>query len=302
MPMTPSTFQPLRQAARYLRRFRSRIFVLKLGGELLADPAVRRALVEQACVLEACGIRIVIVHGGGPELDGLCQRLSIPVEKVAGRRVTTPEVLEAAQGAFCGTQVGLLADLTAADVPCAGLSGMDGGLFTARRRPPQEILPDGASERVSVDFGLVGDLEKVDPALVHHLLEGGYLPVIAPLCSDGQGQVLNTNADTLAAALAKALGAEKLFFLLAAPGLLSDPDNPESLVTFATPARVERMEAEGSIQGGMRPKVAAALTALEGGVSAVHLVSGLLPDALLAEVFTNEGSGTLLSLSEGESA
>jgi acetylglutamate kinase len=122
--------------------------------------------------------------------------------------------------------------------------------------------------------------------------------VIAPLSSDGQGQVFNTNADTLASELAQALGAEKLFFLLAVPGLLADPADPSSLVTFANPARLAHLEAQGAILEGMRPKVAAARAALEGGVRAVHLVSGIVPDALLAEVFTNEGSGTLLSLSD----
>lgn len=298
MPTTPSAFLALRQAAQYVRRFRDRIFVLKLGGELLAEASVRRALVAQVAVLAAFGIRLVLVHGGGPELDAHCERLGLDSEKVAGRRITTPEVLEAAKAVFCGTQVDLLADLTAAGVPCAGLSGVDGGLFTAHRRPVQSVLPDGATEAREVDFGLVGDIDAVDAGLVLHLLEGGYVPVIAPLSSDGQGQVFNTNADTLASELAQHLGAEKLFFLLAVSGLLADPAKPSSLVTFATPARLDALESQGAIRSGMRPKITAARKALDGGVAAVHLVSGIAPDALLAEIFTNEGSGTLLSLAE----
>ncbi|MDP2877425.1 MAG: acetylglutamate kinase [Holophaga sp.] len=298
MPTTPSSFLALRHAAQYVRRFRDRIFVIKIGGELLVDAAVRVALVEQIAVLSAFGIRLVILHGGGSELDELCQRLSIPIQKIAGRRITTPEVMDAAKATFCGTQVDLLADLTAAGVACAGLSGVDGGIFQAHRRPVVELVPDGSTEAIPVDFGLVGDIDNVDAALVHHLLDGGYTPVIASLSSDGNGTVFNTNADTLASELAQALGAEKLFFLLAVPGLLADPANPSSLVTFATPSRLVELEARGAIRAGMRPKLMAARAALEGGVTSVHLVSGIAPDALLAEVFTNEGSGTLLSLAE----
>lgn len=298
MPMAPSPFLALRHAAQYVRRFRHRTFVFKLGGELLAEAPIRRALVEQLSVLAALGIQLVIVHGGGAELDTFCQRLSIPTKKVAGRRITSPEVLEVAKAVFCGTQVDLLADLTAAGISCAGLSGVDGNLFQARKRAPVEVKADGAAGFVTVDFGLVGDLEHVDTTLVRHLLDGGFAPVIASLSSDGTGQVFNTNADTLASALAIALGAEKLFFLLSVPGLLADTANPASLVTFATPDQLDSLEAQGAMKEGMRPKVTAARAALAGGVPAVHLVSGVAPDAVLAEVFTNEGSGTLLKLQE----
>ncbi len=298
MPMTPSPFHALHQAADYVRRFRDRIFVIKLGGELLADVSVRRALVAQVGVLAAFGIQLVIVHGGGPELDAFCQKLSLPQDKVAGRRVTTPEVLEAAKAVFCGMQVDLLADLQAAGIPTAGLSGVDGALFQARKRPVVQLVPDGATEPIDVDFGMVGDVEKVEPALVKHLLAGRFVPVIAPLSADAEGQVFNTNADTLASALAAALGAEKLFFCLGVPGLLTDASDPSTLVTFATPQKLEKLQAFGAVKAGMRPKLEAALAALQGGVHSVHLVSGVAQDALLAEVFTNEGSGTLLQLED----
>lgn len=296
MPMTPSPFHALHQAAAYVNRFRHRIFVVKLGGELLADAAIRRALVAQIGVLAAFGIQLVIVHGGGVELDALCQKLDLPQDKVAGRRVTTPEVLEVAKAVFCGTQVDLLADLQAAGIPTAGLSGVDGALFQAKKRPVVQLVPDGATEPIDVDFGMVGDLEQVNPALVKHLLAGGFVPVIAPLSADAEGQVLNTNADTLASALAASLDAEKLFFCLAVPGLLTDASDPSTLVTFATPAKLAQLQEAGAVKAGMRPKLEAALAALQSGVHSVHLVSGIAPDALLAEVFTNEGSGTLIQL------
>jgi acetylglutamate kinase len=295
MPTTPSPFHALRHAAQYVRAFRGKIFVLKIGGELLAEPAPRRRLADQAAVLAAFGIRLVMVHGGGPELDALCARLGLPRDKVAGRRVTPPDVLEAAKMAFSAARTDLVADLAAAGLRCSGLTGADGPTFLAHRRPPVPVLPDDAAEPVTVDFGLVGDLDTVDAGLVNHLLDGGFVPVVTPLSTDGQGQVLNTNADTLAAELAVALGAEKLIFLLGVPGLLRDADRPETLIPFIGPADLEALEAEGAVKAGMRPKLAAARKALAGGVPEIHLVSGLDPDALLVEIFTNEGSGTLLA-------
>jgi acetylglutamate kinase len=188
----------------------------------------------------------------------------------------------------------LLAELQAAGVPAVGLTGLDAGLLKATRRPPVAVVPDGATEARLVDFGLVGDIEAVDPQVLSHLLEGGFVPVVAPLSGGEGGAIFNTNADTIAASLATALGAEKLFFVLSVPGLLKDLAQASSLIPHATLEELGTLEAEGIIRGGMRPKVAALKWALEGGVPSAHLVSGLVPDALLAEVFTNEGSGTMV--------
>jgi acetylglutamate kinase len=215
---------------------------------------------------------------------------------VAGRRVTSPEVLDAAKMAFKGKiQMDFIADLEAAGMPAVGLSGQDAGLIKGNRRPPVEV--DGAT----VDYGMVGDVASVDPAVLSHLLAGGYVPVVAPFSADADGQVLNTNADTVAAEVAAALGVEKLFFVLKVPGLLSDPGDPSSLVTLADFKMLDELAAQGAIKDGMRPKLTAARKALNAGVASVHLVSGVRPDAILAEVFTNEGSGTMLvaKLEEG---
>jgi acetylglutamate kinase len=289
MPRSTEPFATLRSAARYVRQFRSKTFVVKLGGELLDDPQLRKNICAQLAVLWSFSIPLVIVHGGGTGLDSLCETMGLPTEKVAGRRVTPPEVLEAAKMAFKGRlQMDLLADLEGAGVPTVGLSGLDGGLVRAEKRPP--VMVDGQL----VDFGLVGDVKSVDPALLKHLIAGGYVPVVAPFTADASGQVFNTNADTVAASLAQALGAEKLFFLLAVPGLLRDVKEPSSLVPFADLDELSALEGQGVVQGGMRPKITAAKAALLGGVPAVHLVSGISPDGLLTEVFTNEGSGTML--------
>jgi acetylglutamate kinase len=290
-------FDSLRNAAQYLRRFRNRPFVVKLGGEILDDPALRRLVCEQLALLWSLSIPLVIVHGGGAGLDKLCADMGLATRKVAGRRVTSPEVLDAAKMAFKGKiQMDFLADLAAAGIPAVGLSGQDAGLIRSRRRPP--VVVDGEA----VDYGMVADVEGVDPALLAHLLAGGYVPVVAPFSATLDGQLLNTNADTVAAEVAAALKVEKLFFVLKVPGLLSDPADPSSLVTLADPARLDELAAAGAVKDGMRPKLAAARKAMDAGVASVHLVSGVIPDAILTEVFTNEGSGTMLVARLGEEA
>ena len=295
MPLSPNPYAALKEASQYVRLFRGKTFGVKVGGEVLTEPKVRKALCEQLALLWSFSIRVVVVHGGGAELDAICKAMSIPVRKVAGRRVTSPEVLDAAKMVFAGqVQMDLLAELQAAGVPAVGLSGLDAGLVKAHRRPPVAVVPDGATEPQLVDFGLVGDIDAVDPGVLSHLLEGGFMPVVAPLSGGEDGAIYNTNADTIAASLASALGAEKLFFLLSVPGLLKDVTKTSSLIPHATLEELAGYEAQGVVSGGMRPKIAAVKAALEGSVLSVHLVSGLVPDALLAEVFTNEGSGTMI--------
>ncbi|MCP1727780.1 acetylglutamate kinase [Natronospira proteinivora] len=287
-------WRTLRSAARYVHQFRDQIFVIKLGGELLDGAEQRRRIAEQLAVLWQFSIPLVIVHGGGGDLDRLCHSQGVAVEKKAGRRITSPEVLEAAKMRFVGsTQTNLLADLRSAGLSPVGLSGVDAGLVTAEKRPPVPI--DGEN----VDFGEVGDITTIRPAIIHQLLAAGHLPVIAPLTADDDGRVFNTNADTLAASLAASLKAEKLFYLLETAGLLSDINDPASLLTEADPETLKNMIADGAIQGGMQPKAESVIQALAGGVARVHLVSGLDPDALLEEVFTNEGSGTMVHQSNG---
>ena len=187
-----------------------------------------------------------------------------------------------------GVQMELIADLQDAGLLAVGLSGQDAGLLRAGRRPP--VVMDGQN----VDFGCVGDIEFAEPRVLQVLIDGGYVPVVAPFTADGTQQILNTNADSVAAAIAAALKVEKLFFVLKEPGVLSDPENPQSLLPFVDLEKIRELEASGAIQTGMRPKIAAAVSALGAGVTSVHFVSGILSDSILAEVFTNEGSGTML--------
>lgn len=293
--MNRGAFHILRAATPYVNQFREKIFVVKVGGDLLGDPAHRAHLADQLTVLHQLGIRMVVVHGGGPQVDEACRRLGIPIVKVAGRRVTTPEVLDVAKMVFAGSMhLDLLSELRRQGTPCVGLTGIDAGLLEARRRPPVLTRPDGDEAQREVDFGLVGDIDSVDASVLLHLVGGGYVPVIAPLSANDEGEVFNTNADTVAAAVAAAVGAEKLLFLVNVPGVLSDAGDATSLIPYLDLPELEGLVADGTLVGGMRPKARATGDALRGGVSAVHVISGLKPDALLSEVFTNQGSGTMI--------
>lgn len=299
MPFASNPYDALKGLSKYLRQFRGKTFVIKLGGEVLDEPESRRRVVEQIGVLWTLSIRVVVVHGGGSRLDQLCEQLNLPVEKQAGRRVTTPDVLEAAKMVFNGvTNTDLLAEMNRVGVPAVGLTGVDAGMIKARKRAPMYMGEDGGKPKF-FDYGLVGDIEQIDPTLLKHLLESDYVPVIAPLSGNPDGSVFNTNADTIASHLAAVLGAEKLFYVLKISGLLKDVKNPSSLITFATLAKLDEMEARGELAGGMLPKAASIRHALNHGVQSAHLVSGVQADALLVEIFTNEGAGTMI-VKDGE--
>jgi acetylglutamate kinase len=296
----------LRRALPYIRLYRGRVFVLKLGGEAVAAAAALRQVVEQVGVLAELGIRLVVVHGGGPQTTALAERLGLPTRIVGGRRVTTPETLEVAVMTMNGTvSTAVLAACRAAGIAAVGVSGVDSGIVRARRRAPVETTVDGRTERV--DFGEVGDVMSVDGPALERLLDAGFVPVVSPLSADDSGAVLNVNADTVASAIACALGAEKLIFLTAVPGILEDRADPGSLISYIDLPGLLLLEGRGALDGGMLPKVNAARGAILGGVKRVHIVGFRQPLSLLVEVFTNEGAGTLVvrdraELSPGEQA
>jgi acetylglutamate kinase len=284
----------LKGALDYTRLYRGQTFVIKLGGEVLANREALDSVAVSIALLESLSVRVVLVHGGGPQASELSRQLGLLPEVVAGRRVTTPEVLEVAKMVYAGRlNVDLLAMLRGEGVRGVGVSGIDGDLVTARRRPPVQVRDDDGSER-TVDFGEVGDIEKVDPAVLKALIDGGYVPVVASLAADSSGRPLNVNADTLAEALASALQAKKLIFLTSAPGVLRDAADESSLVAFAVPDDLQPLIDSGAIRGGMRPKVEACIRAVGNGVRRTHIIDGRVPDALLVEVFTGHGCGTMV--------
>ena len=292
----------LRQAVPYIRLFKGKTFVVKVGGAALgsdsagrpsaaeAAPRATVAVLEQVHVLHQVGIRVVLVHGGGPQSTALSRALGAEPRFVAGRRVTDDAALEVATLMLNGAvNTRLLAACRAVGLPAVGLSGVAAGLLLARRRGP--VTVDGG---MAVDYGHVGDVESVDPAVLETLLAAGMVPVVSPLSADEGGALLNVNADTAAAALAVALRAEKLLLLTGAPGILERPGDPSSLVSLTDLAGLARLRERGCLEDGMLPKASSIEAALRGGVRRVHIVGAAVPDGLLAEVFTNEGAGTLV--------
>jgi acetylglutamate kinase len=284
----------LKGALRYVRAYRDHVFVVKLGGDVLADMEALDRTAAQLGLLSSLGIRIVTVHGGGPQATAVSRRLGEEPVIVAGRRVTDDAALEVAKMVYAGTlNVNLLSALRAHGVQAVGLSGVDADLITARRRPPVNVVDDSGASR-TVDYGNVGDIERVDPHVLTTLLEARLLPVVASLAGDAEGAVYNVNADTVAESLAVALAAQKLIFLTGAPGVLRDRADPSSLVTFADPDDLADLMARGAISAGMRPKVEACIRAATGGVERTHIIDGRQPDSLLYEVFTGAGCGTMI--------
>ncbi len=284
----------LKGALRYVRAYRDQVFVVKLGGDVLSDPAIRDQVAAQLALLSSLSIRLVVVHGGGPQATALSRRLGHEPRMVAGRRVTDDQALDVAKMVYAGQlNVDLLAALREHKVQPVGLSGVDADLITAHRRPPVSVVDD-SGQTVRVDYGHVGDIDRVDPRVLTTLMEARFVPVVASLAGDEDGGVYNVNADTVAEALAVALGAQKLIFLTGAPGVLRDRNDPSTLLTFADPDDLAGLMASGALAGGMRPKVEACIRAATGGVERTHIIDGRAPDALLLEVFTGAGCGTMI--------
>jgi len=284
----------LKGALRYVRAYRDHVFVVKLGGDVLSDPGVRDQVAAQLALLSSLSIRLVVVHGGGPQATALSRRLGQEPRIVAGRRVTDEAALDVAKMVYAGQlNVDLLAALREHKVQAVGLSGIDAELLTAHRRPPVSVVDDDG-RTVQVDYGHVGDIHRIDPRILVTLMEARFVPVVASLAGDDEGEVYNVNADTVAESLAVALRAPKLIFQTRAPGVLRDRNDPATLVTFADPDDLEGLMASGALAGGMRPKVEACIRAATSGVERTHIIDGRAPDALLFEVFTGAGCGTMI--------
>lgn len=286
-----SYIRPILRAVPYIRLYKGKVFVVKVGGSVLKKPQTLQGIAADVGALHQLGVRVVVVHGGGPQATELARRLGHEPQIVAGRRITSEADLEVAKMVYAGKlNLELISALGAVGLRAIGLCGSDGDFLKARRRP--RSTPPGGSE--PVDWGHVGDLSEVDPRLLRLLLDGEYVPAICSLASDGQGGVLNVNADSVAAHVAVALQADKLLLLTDTAGILDDAKDPGSVLSTATPADIEARRAAGKIFGGMLPKVDACLHALHGGVRRTHILDGTKPHALLGEVFTNEGCGTMI--------
>ena len=280
----------LKHAAPYIRLFKGKVFVIKVGGEVFADADKTRALMEQVGILYQVGIRVVLVHGGGPQSTELASALGLTTTIVDGRRVTDGDSLTVATMVLNGQiNTRVLASCRDLQIPAVGISGIDAGLIRAHRRPP--VKRDGDAP---LDYGFVGDIDSVDADVLRKQLDNGLMPVVSPLSCDESGTILNINADTVAAAIAAELNAEKLILATGTVGILKDVSDPTSLISYIDRAALKKLRESGSLADGMLPKAAAIDAAIANGVQRVHVISYKIPDSILLEVFTNEGTGTLV--------
>ncbi|MGB8383879.1 MAG: acetylglutamate kinase [Dermatophilaceae bacterium] len=276
------------EALPWLERFHGALVVVKYGGNAMVSDPLKLAFAQDVAFLRYAGLRPVVVHGGGPQIGAMLGRLGLSSEFKGGLRVTTPEVMDVVRMVLTG-QVGReLVGLLNQHGPLAvGLSGEDAGLFGARRR-------DAVVDGVEVDLGLVGDVEEVNPAAVQDILDAGRIPVVSTVAPDldQDGQVLNVNADTAAAALAVALAAHKLVVLTDVEGIYASWPDRDSLLSQISLA--DARDLLGRVEAGMVPKIEACIRAVEGGVAQAHVIDGRAPHSLLLEVFTDEGIGTMV--------
>ncbi len=271
----------------WLKKFRDRIMVIKFGGNAMVDDTLLRAFAEDVVYLRHTGIRPVIVHGGGPQISSMLERLEIESEFKGGYRVTTPETMDVVRMVLTGKVNPELVDEINAHGPLAsGTTGEDAGLFIGRRRAPIEV--DGET----VDLGRVGDVVGVRPEALHSMIDAGLIPIVSSIAPDvdNPGESLNINADAAASALATALNAEKLVILTDVAGLYSDWPDRDSLVSSITADELEAMLP--SLESGMIPKMRACLDAVRGGVPKAAIIDGREPHSVLLEIFTESGIGT----------
>jgi acetylglutamate kinase len=285
----------LREALPYIQRFQGQTFVVKLSGKVTENRDNLASLAEELALLHQVGIRMCVIHGGGKQLSELAKRLGIEQTIIEGRRVTDDATLEMAKMIFAGKiNTDILASLRQRGIEAVGLSGVDGNIVHAERRPPKEILNRETGERAQVDFGHVGDVVQINSRLLTVLLDHGYLPVVSSLGADDDGMVFNINADTIATEIAIQLEAEKLILLSDVDGIYLNPDDPSTKLNRLTTAEADELIRSGAATGGMIPKLQSLTAVLRRGVHSAHVISGTNRNALLSEVFTNKGTGTML--------
>jgi len=286
--MAPGGMRPqekagvLAEALPYIRRFWGRVVVVKYGGSAMDDPALAQLFAQDVVLMRSVGMRPVVVHGGGPQIGQLMNRLGKEPEFREGLRVTDADTLDIARMVLVGkVNRDIVSEVNVHGPLAVGLSGEDAGLITASRRSPE--------------LGFVGDVDSVNASILERLLSEELIPVVATIGSDIEGQAYNINADTAAGAIAEELGAEKLVYLTNVEGLLKDVGDPGSVISQLSVDELERMIVDGTLTQGMIPKARSCVRAVRGGVGHAHILDGRVPHALLLEIFTTEGIGTMVA-------
>ncbi len=294
-PSQQTRLDLLREALPYIQRFKGKTFVVKLSGKVTEEKSNLASLAEELALLHQVGIRVCVVHGGGKQLSELASLLGVEQTIIDGRRVTDDATLEMAKMIFAGKiNTDILAALRQRNIEAVGLSGVDGNIVHAERRPPRDVLNRETGESERVDFGHVGDVVEINTRLLCVLLDQSYLPVVSSLGADAEGMVFNINADTIASEIAVRLEAEKLILLSDVDGIYLDGGDPRTKLSRLTVDEAEALVSEGRATGGMIPKLQGIAALLRRGVKSAHIINCSLRNALLAEVFTDEGTGTMI--------
>ena len=278
----------LAEALPYIRRFHGKTIVVKYGGNAMTDDKLKQSFARDVVLLKLVGLNPVVVHGGGPQIEQLLQKIGKKGEFVQGMRVTDAETMDIVEMVLAGQVNKEIVELiNHAGGKAVGLTGQDGGLIRARKL----LLASRDNPSEQIDIGQVGEVEAIDPDVIRTLTANGFIPVIAPIGSGEKGETYNINADVVAGKVAEVLKAEKLMLLTNTPGVL---DKSGKLLTGLTAKEVDALFADGTISGGMLPKISSALEAAKAGVNSVHIVDGRVDHALLLEVLTSEGVGTMI--------
>ena len=281
----------LSEALPFLKRFHGKTIVVKYGGNAMTEERLKQSFANDVVLLKLVGLNPVVVHGGGPQIENMLTQVGKKGEFIQGMRVTDAETMRIVEMVLGGEVnkdiVGLINQNGGHAV---GLTGKDAGLIRAKKL----MLPKQGNPSELLDIGLVGDIQQIDPSIVHHLVSGAFIPVIAPIGFGPDGETYNINADVVAGKMAEVLGAEKLVLLTNTPGVL---DKDGNLVTGLTPRDIDNMVADGTLSGGMLPKISSALDAARNGVKGVHIIDGRVPHALLLEILTQHGVGTMIKSS-----
>ena len=283
--------ETLTEALPYLQRYAGKTFVVKYGGHAMGDPSLAQDFASDIVLLKAVGINPVVVHGGGPQIGAMLKKIGVESEFIDGLRVTDKETAKVAEMVLSGAiNKELVGWINEAGGSAVGISGKDGRFVEATKLRRTQKDPDSNIERI-VDLGFVGDPKKVDRKVIDTISDAGMIPVVAPIAMGEDGHSYNINADTMAGAIASALGASRLFLLTDVAGVL---DKKGTLLTDLDPTRVAALQADGTITGGMIPKLETCVNAVNGGVDAAVILDGRVPHAMLIEMFTDKGAGTLV--------
>jgi acetylglutamate kinase len=285
----------LREALPYIQRFKGKIFVVKFSGKVTENKENLASLAEELALLHQVGIKLCVIHGGGKQLAQLAQKLGVAQTVIDGRRVTDDDTLELAKMIFAGKiNTEILAALRNHGIEAVGLSGVDGNIVHAEKRPPKMMTDKQTGETRKVDFGNVGDVLDINSRLLKLLLDADYLPVVSSLGADENGQIFNINADTIASEIAIELGAEKLILLSDVNGIYLDASDETTKLSRVSVSEAEAMIEAGAATGGMIPKLQNLIQVIARGVRSAHVIGGSERNALLSEVFTDEGTGTMI--------